>query len=172
MAESRGTGKQRGLDRGRVPVSERESEPAPWIPPVGSHASSPGNLKSMRSNRPRDTKPELAVRRLLHAAGLRYRVARRPVPQVRRTADVVFGPVKVAVFIDGCYWHGCPEHGQRPKTNAEFWNAKIDGNVRRDRETDRLLAEAGWTVLRYWEHEPAAECAARIIEAVLARRSR
>jgi DNA mismatch endonuclease (patch repair protein) len=124
----------------------------------------------MQSNRGRDTKPELAVRRLLHASGLRYRVSKRPLPQIRRTADIVFGPVKVAVFIDGCYWHGCPEHGQRPKTNAEFWESKIDGNIRRDRETDGLLVEAGWTVLRFWEHEAAADCAARITKTVTTRR--
>jgi DNA mismatch endonuclease (patch repair protein) len=124
----------------------------------------------MQGNRSRDTKPELAVRRLLHAAGLRYRVARRPLPAIRRTADIVFGPTKVAVFIDGCYWHGCPEHGQRPKTNAEFWNAKIEGNKRRDHQTDELLVEAGWTVLRFWEHEPATDCAARVLTEVTARR--
>lgn len=123
----------------------------------------------MQSNRGRDTKPELAVRRLVHASGKRYRVSTRPLPDIRRTADIVFGPTKVAVFIDGCYWHGCPTHGQRPKTNAEFWNAKIDGNINRDRETDRVLTEAGWVVLRFWEHEVPAECAARIIEVVDAR---
>lgn len=142
----------------------------PWLPPPGSKASSLGNRRSMQSNRGRDTKPELAVRRLLHASGLRYRVSRRPLPQLKRTADIVFGPTRVAVFIDGCYWHGCPQHGQRPKTNADFWNAKIDGNVRRDRETDRLLTEAGWTVLRFWEHEAPSDCVTRITEVVTARR--
>ena len=125
----------------------------------------------MQGNRGRDTKPELAVRRLLHAAGLRYRVSTRPLPELRRTADIVFGRGKVAVFIDGCYWHGCPIHGQRPKTNAAFWNTKIDGNINRDRETDRQLAEAGWVVLRFWEHEPPAECAERITDMVNARRA-
>jgi len=124
----------------------------------------------MQSNRGRDTKPELAVRSLVHAQGLRYYVSKRPLPNVGRTADLVFGPSKVAVFSDGCYWHGCPTHGQRPKTNAEFWNTKLDGNIRRDRETDRILIEAGWAVLRFWEHESPADCAARISEVVIARR--
>lgn len=137
---------------------------------MGSTASSAGNRKSMQANKGRDTKPEIAVRSLLHAAGHRYRVNRRPLPELRRTADIVFGPTKIAVFIDGCYWHGCPEHGQRPKTNAAFWAQKIDGNMLRDRETDKLLAEAGWLVLRFWEHEKPASCVERISEAVARQR--
>jgi DNA mismatch endonuclease, patch repair protein len=124
----------------------------------------------MQANKGRDTKPEKAVRSLLHAAGHRYRVNRRPVPELRRTADILFGPTKIAVFIDGCYWHGCPQHGQRPKTNAEFWAQKIDGNIRRDRETDKLLAEAGWLTLRFWEHESPSICVERIAAAVAERR--
>ena len=124
----------------------------------------------MLGNRGRDTKPEKAVRSLLHAAGYRYRVNRRPIPEIRRTADILFGPVKVAVFIDGCYWHNCPQHRQWPKTNAEFWTQKIEGNSRRDRETDALLTAVGWVVLRFWEHEKPADCAARIGEIVTSRR--
>jgi DNA mismatch endonuclease (patch repair protein) len=124
----------------------------------------------MQGNRSRDTKPELAVRRLLHAAGLRYRVARAPSRNVRRRADVVFGPTKVAVFIDGCYWHGCPEHFKAPKTNPGYWAPKIAGNIARDRETDALLSAEGWLVLRFWAHEDPFACADRIRDAVLARR--
>lgn len=142
----------------------------PWSKPDGSWASSAANRKSMQANRRRDTSPELAVRRLLHAAGLRYRVDCSPIKTLRRRADIVFGPAKVAVFIDGCYWHGCPEHYVPPKTNPGYWGPKIGGNVARDRDTDAKLTAEGWLVLRYWEHQPPQDCAARIAEAVLDRR--
>jgi DNA mismatch endonuclease (patch repair protein) len=116
----------------------------------------------MQAIRSRDTKPEHLVRRLLHAQGLRYRVAAKPLPDLRRTADIVFRPVKLAVFIDGCYWHGCPQHYVAPKTNPGYWSDKVARNVARDRDTDQRLKEAGWAVLRFWEHEPSAECAATI----------
>lgn len=107
----------------------------------------------MQSNRGRDTKPEVRLRRELHALGLRFRVATRPVPEIRRTADVVFTRARIAVFVDGCFWHGCPTHHTVAKTNAEFWAAKVEGNRRRDRETDELLRAQGWLVIRIWEHE-------------------
>lgn len=107
----------------------------------------------MQSNKGRDTTPELAIRRRLHALGLRYRVSVRPVVSVRRTADVVFTRAKVAVFIDGCYWHGCPVHYQAPARNAEFWLAKKTRNQVRDAETTALLQAQGWRVMRFWEHD-------------------
>lgn len=107
----------------------------------------------MRGNRSRDTKPELAVRRLLHAEGLRYRVNARPLPEVRRTADIVFRAKRIAVFIDGCYWHGCPAHYVPSKSNRDYWKGKIEANVARDAQTNVLLSDAGWTVLRYWAHD-------------------
>lgn len=116
----------------------------------------------MRGNRGRDTGPEMAVRRLLHARGFRYRVDLAPVPGVRRRADIVFTRARVAAFIDGCFWHGCPEHATWPRTNADFWRQKIEGNRERDRDTDQRLREAGWTVLRFWEHEAAADVAEAI----------
>lgn len=135
-----------------------------------SWASSANVRKSMQSNRSRDTQPELAVRRLLHARGLRYRVNARPLKDVRRTADIVFGPSQVAVFIDGCFWHACPDHYAEPKSNVDFWKPKISGNAQRDLETnDRLRAE-GWTVLRFWTHETAADIAQVIESEVLSRR--
>ncbi|WP_343466999.1 very short patch repair endonuclease [Rhodococcus aetherivorans] len=106
----------------------------------------------MRGNRSRDTKPELAVRRLLHKQGLRYRVNVRPLPSLRRTADIVFPSKHIAVFIDGCYWHGCPQHYVASKSNREYWDAKISMNRARDAETTETLANSGWTVLRYWSH--------------------
>ncbi|MFI1563881.1 very short patch repair endonuclease [Streptomyces sp. NPDC020490] len=108
----------------------------------------------MRSNRGRDTGPERRLRSLLHREGLRFRVSARPVPTLHRTADVLFTKHKVAVFVDGCYWHGCPTHGSVPATNRDFWVAKIEGNKSRDKETDRLLVEHGWFVVRVWEHTP------------------
>jgi DNA mismatch endonuclease (patch repair protein) len=116
----------------------------------------------MQANRGRDTKPEMAVRRAAHAAGLRYRVDRRPIPTLNRRADLVFTRAKVAVFVDGCFWHGCPEHHTVAKSNAPFWAEKVRRNRERDAETDRLLAEGGWTVVRAWEHEPAEAVVSRI----------
>lgn len=124
----------------------------------------------MRRQRSRDTAIEMELRRVLFAAGLRYRVHRRPMKGVRREADVVFGPARVAVFVDGCFWHGCPEHGTWPKNNAEFWREKIEGNQARDRDTDARLAEAGWLAVRVWEHEDAEAAAARIETMVAKRR--
>ncbi|MEV1043779.1 very short patch repair endonuclease [Streptomyces sp. NPDC049916] len=120
----------------------------------------------MQAIRSRDTQPERLIRRLVHAQGLRYRVAAKPLPDLRRTADLVFRPVRVAVFIDGCYWHGCPEHYVSPKTNAGYWSEKVARNVARDRDTDERLSQAGWTVLRFWEHESPDMCADKIARTV------
>lgn len=130
-----------------------------------SWASAEGSRNSMRSNRRRDTSPELAVRRRLHAAGLRYRVDFAPLGG-RRRADIVFTRQHVAEFIDGCYWHGCPDHATFPKRNSDYWLPKLARNVERDRETDQSLREAGWTVLRFWEHESPGDVARRIAVAV------
>ncbi|MFG2420446.1 very short patch repair endonuclease [Streptomyces sp. NPDC048448] len=114
----------------------------------------------------KDTNAELVVRRLLHAAGLRYRVE-YPVPgMARRRIDVAFTRAKVAVLIDGCFWHGCPQHATRPKANAEWWRTKLDRNMARDVETTEHLIAQGWTVLRFWEHVPAEEVAATVRAAV------
>ena len=114
---------------------------------------------------------EQALRRELHRRGLRYRLHRRPLVGLRREADIVFGRVKVAVFVDGCFWHACPTHATWPKANAEFWRTKIERNRERDRETDARLAAAGWTVVRVWEHEDPAESATRIEGVVTGRRA-
>jgi DNA mismatch endonuclease (patch repair protein) len=120
----------------------------------------------MRSNRGRDTRPELALRSAVHALGLRYRVNARPLPGVRRTADLLFTRAKVAVFLDGCFWHGCPQHHTVAATNATFWADKVTANRRRDADTDRRLADAGWISLRVWEHEDPREAAQRVYTAV------
>ncbi|MEU3452870.1 very short patch repair endonuclease [Micromonospora sp. NPDC006766] len=120
----------------------------------------------MRANKARDTGPERRLRSLLHKAGMRYRVSARPLPSLRRTADVVFFTARVAVFVDGCYWHGCPEHYRPARANDQFWRQKIEGNRSRDRETDQLLADAGWIVIRIWEHEDLTKAAERVQGAV------
>ncbi len=137
-----------------------------------SWASSDAVRKSMLGNRSRDTLPELRLRRELHRRGLRYRVNARPVPGLRRTADVLFTRARVAVMVDGCYWHGCPEHRRPPATNQGYWAGKVEGNVARDRDTDARLTAAGWSVLRLWEHVPASEAADAVEALVRAARER
>lgn len=102
------------------------------------------------------TGPELALRRELHRRGMRFTVNRRDLPG---TPDVVFSRVRLAVFVDGCFWHGCPEHGVLPKNNRDWWRAKLDGNRARDVAKDRQLEEQGWCALHLWEHVPVGEMA-------------
>lgn len=118
----------------------------------------------------KNTAPELAVRRAVHALGLRYRVDRSPVRGVRSRADLVFGPPRIAVYIDGCFWHGCPTHATVPKANRDWWLQKLEANQARDRRTTETLTAHGWLVLRFWEHEDPVEVATAIAEAVRARR--
>jgi DNA mismatch endonuclease, patch repair protein len=124
----------------------------------------------MKGNRRRDTKPELAVRSAVHGRSLRYRVDEQPLSNLRRRADLVFRPSKVAVFVDGCLWHGCPEHCRIPTANEAYWSAKIERNIARDRDTNARLQEAGWLPVRIWEHEDPDEAADRVTEAVRSRR--
>ncbi|OXM49347.1 very short patch repair endonuclease [Amycolatopsis alba DSM 44262] len=140
--------------------------------PSGSWASSAGARASMRGNRSRDTEPELALRRLLHRRGLRYRVSARPIVGSRRTADILFPKAKVAVFVDGCFWHGCPEHHRPSSVNSTFWRDKIEQNRKRDADTTAQLNTAGWTVIRAWEHEDPATTADLVEAAVRIRTSR
>ncbi|GHD06263.1 very short patch repair endonuclease [Zhihengliuella salsuginis] len=131
-----------------------------------SWASDAGTRRSMLGNKRRDTSIELAVRRRLHALGFRYRVDYPPVKGLRRRADVVFTRRRIAVFIDGCFWHRCPDHGTHPKRNADYWEPKLDANAARDAETTALLEAAGWTVLRFWAHEDPDDVVERIAAAV------
>ena len=140
--------------------------PASQDAPASSEAVS---ARMARTGR-RDTKPEIALRSHLHALGLRYRVDKAVLPDKRRRVDVVFGPARVAVFVDGCFWHGCPEHGTLPRTNATHWREKIEANRARDADTNSRLAEAGWAVVRLWEHEDMAERARDVQELVRKRR--
>lgn len=147
-----------------LPDHEPTADHEPASTPVPASASVRAR---MREQRRRDTAPELALRRELHRRGRRYRVDRAPLPGLRRRADLVFPTARVAVFVDGCFWHCCPVHGTRPKNNASWWAAKLDTNVARDRDTDTRLADAGWRVVRVWEHEDsvtAADAVDRVLD--------
>lgn len=125
-------------------------------------ASSPAAHNRMVANRGRDTKPERLLRSALHRMGLRFRIDVSPLKGQRRRADIVFRRAKVAVFVDGCFWHGCPIHGTRSKSNSEFWSNKIRTNQSRDKATNLQLEAEGWLPVRVWEHEPVEEAATRI----------
>lgn len=134
--------------------------------------SSPEASRRMARVRQRGTDVEIELRRALHALGLRYRLqvplSRKP----RRVADIVFIGARVAVFVDGCFWHGCPLHATWPKENARFWRAKIETNRARDADTNRRLRELGWEVIRVWSHEDPVEAARLIYDRVLERKGR
>ncbi len=120
----------------------------------------------------RDTTPEVAVRKLLHAQGFRYRVNARVPGMPRRTVDILFLGPRVAVFLDGCFWHGCPQHATSPRSNADWWRQKLDRNMARDFETTQHMAADGWHVLRFWEHESPTDVADRVAAEVTGARSR
>lgn len=136
-----------------------------------SWAATPGIRSRMQLQRERDTQPELRLRRELHRRGLRYRVDHAIVPGApRRRVDIAFTRAKVAVFVDGCFWHGCSDHGRRNHAvNGWYWPGKIEGNRQRDADTDRRLKDAGWVVIRLWEHEDSVE-AAGVVESAVQRR--
>jgi DNA mismatch endonuclease (patch repair protein) len=146
-------------------MASRRSEPGYPFP------SSPEAQRRLLACGQRDTAPELALRAALFRMGLRYRIDRRPIPSLRRKADLVFTRLKIAVFVDGCFWHGCPQHATWPKANAAFWRQKILGNRKRDRDTDRRLARAGWLCVRVWEHEDPGEAAERVARTVRDRKA-
>jgi DNA mismatch endonuclease (patch repair protein) len=133
-------------------------------------ASTPAMAVRMSRQPRRETGPELAIRRELHRRGLRYFIHRRPIPSLRRSADILFPRVHVAVFVDGCFWHGCPEHGNTPSTNSWYWPQKIAANRRRDLDTDERLIEAGWLPMRIWEHDDVDHAVSLIAETVARRR--
>ncbi len=135
------------------------------VPPASSEAAK----KRMKCTRRRDTAPELAFRSAIRFRGLRYRINYKPIPGLCRRADLAFVSARVAVFIDGCFWHGCPTHGTWPKANAKFWRSKIETNQQRDNDTDRRLLEAGWLVVRVWAHDDLAAAASRVAELVASR---
>lgn len=134
----------------------------PHSPP----ASSPEVRRRMQRMPRRDTTPELAIRSILHRQGFRYRVHHQPLQGMRRRADIVFTARRVAVFVDGCFWHVCPIHGHVPKQNVAWWQEKIARNQRRDMAVDQALTDAGWAVCRFWAHEDPIMAAQRVTEVV------
>jgi DNA mismatch endonuclease (patch repair protein) len=132
--------------------------PLPYPTPTSTDVT-----KRMRKNGRRDSRAELALRTELHGRGLRYRVD-LPIRAAGRLVrpDIVFTRARLAVFVDGCFWHCCPEHGNAPRANSAYWQPKLARNVARDRNVDAALSSAGWQVLRAWEHEPAALVADRV----------
>lgn len=128
--------------------------------------SSPEISERMSNVRNKDTAAEMAIRSELHGRGFRYRVNLR-IPEVGRSRpDIAFTKQRVAVFVDGCFWHKCPDHATFPKSNEHWWAEKLDTNVRRDRSIDAALQDGGWTVVRIWEHEDPAEAVDKIVAAV------
>ncbi len=143
----------------QVVVPRRGSEPSRVRP------AAPLTAKMSALAR-RDTAPELALRRELHRRGLRYRLQVKVPGNRRRTIDIAFTRAKVAVFVDGCFWHGCPVHATKPMANSDWWRWKIEGNQARDENTTQLLEDAGWSVLRIWEHESADAAADQVVRAL------
>jgi DNA mismatch endonuclease, patch repair protein len=137
------------------------------LPPTPP-ASTPATRTAMQGNRRTGTGPEMAVRTMIHAAGLRYRVdAPVLLPSGKKVRpDLVFRSPRVCVFVDGCFWHRCPEHCRVPTANRDYWEAKLLRNRERDRRTTETLEADGWTVIRAWEHEDPVAVAARVVEAV------
>ncbi len=134
------------------------------VPPSPGPSERSANMRAIQR---RDTSPELALRSALHRRGHRFRVD-YPVKVSGRSPrpDIVFTKRRLAVFVDGCFWHGCPEHGRTPKKNTPYWGAKLARNVERDREQDRMLDEAGWTVVRIWDHEDPDTALKRVEDAL------
>ncbi len=149
--------------RQRAASNERIPKPAP---------SSEAALARMKAAKPRDTAPEKALRSALHRKGLRFRLDEKPVENLNRKADIVFRSAKVAIFVDGCFWHGCPIHGTQAKANAEFWVRKIKQNQERDLDTTSRLEASGWRVIRVWEHEDPEEASQRIYDIVVERKQK
>jgi DNA mismatch endonuclease (patch repair protein) len=148
-------------------VSAQDRRSQAWE--TGRHPKplSEGRSRNMRANRRADTKPETALRSALHAQGYRFRKDYRlDLPGRRVRPDIVFTARRVAVFVDGCFWHCCPQHGRQPSINEWYWSPKLQRNVERDRAADTALAAAGWTVVRVWEHEQLSDAVAAVRAAI------
>ena len=130
--------------------------------------SSPETSRRMAKVRQKGTDAEIALRRELYRRGLRYRIDYEVLKKPRRVADVAFPGLRIAVFVDGCFWHGCPEHATWPKRNAEFWKQKIEANRTRDVDTNERLSSLGWTVLRFWSHDSPTKAAIEVASIVAA----
>jgi DNA mismatch endonuclease, patch repair protein len=126
--------------------------------------------RRMQRQRRRDTTLEYSIRRRLHALGYRFRIDYRPEASLRCRGDLVFTRAKVVVFVDGCFWHGCPDHGTTPRNNAAWWTEKLAANIARDLRNTEALVALGWTVVRIWEHEHVDLAVLRVMEAIKAAR--
>jgi DNA mismatch endonuclease (patch repair protein) len=147
-------------------------EPAEVALPATSFASSPRVRRRMQSQRTQDTKPEMLLRRELHRLGVRFRLHTLIVPGTRRRVDICFPSARLAVMVDGCFWHGCPQHSSRAaKVNQWYWPEKIATNRARDSDTDDRLRNAGWEVVRVWEHDDPVVVASVIADRVRERRA-
>ena len=135
-------------------------------------ASSEAARRQMRATPQRDTPAETSIRSELHRRGLRFRLHRRLIPGFRRTADIVFPNARIAVFVDGCFWHGCPKHGTLPRSHRAWWRDKIETNWLRDADTDKRLRSTGWRVIRIWEHEDPVQAIRRVETALRTRAER
>ena len=156
------TGQSDGAQKASKQLRLGEGLVVDYPAPTSANASA-----VMRGNRKRDTIPELAVRRALHARGRRYRVnALLRIGRVRVRPDLVFPRQRVAVFVDGCFWHGCADHGTNPRSNQAYWELKISRNKARDERNTSALTSAGWRVIRVWEHEEVMNVIARIERAL------
>jgi DNA mismatch endonuclease (patch repair protein) len=156
----------RGINLSDVAGNDPRQEA--WAKGAYPRPMSEGRSRNMKANRRVDTKPEVALRSALHRLGYRYRKDFRIdlAAGVRVRPDIVFTARKVAVFVDGCFWHVCPEHGRQPTSNEWYWTPKLRRNVERDRAADAALTAAGWRVIRLWEHEPLAAAVEAVLEAV------
>ncbi|WP_372460105.1 very short patch repair endonuclease [Nocardia coffeae] len=146
------------LEEARRKAHERGVYPAPL---------NEGRSRNMRANRRSDTKPEVALRSALHRMGYRYRKdLRLDLGSMKVRPDIVFTARKVAVFVDGCFWHVCPEHGSQPATNEWYWTPKLQRNIERDRASNDALIAGGWRVVRLWEHEHLEAAVAAVTRAL------
>ncbi|WP_433465299.1 very short patch repair endonuclease [Spirillospora sp. CA-128828] len=162
-------GANRLSDSGSVPAGDgNDRRQAAWAAGLYPRPANEGRSRNMKANRRSDTKPEITLRKALYALGYRYRKDfRLDLPGgVRVRPDIVFTARKVAVFVDGCFWHVCPEHGREPTSNEWYWTPKLRRNVERDRAADAALEAAGWRVVRLWEHLPLPAAIEAVLEAV------
>ena len=147
---------------GPSPTGPKSMSGTSNVPP----ASSPHASATMKANKSTDTSLEIKMRSALHRAGMRFFKNQLVGESVRTRVDIVFPRARVAVFVDGCFWHYCPEHGQLPAANREFWRAKLEGNRSRDHLVNGQLEKEGWTVIRIWEHERIERGVARVESAL------
>ena len=135
-------------------------------------ASSELVRRAMQANVGRETTPEQMVRQFLRLQGFRFRTDDRPLPSLRCAADLVFRRIQLCIFIDGCFWHGCPKHFRQPAANSAWWAEKIGANRVRDRRNTRILRQAGWEVIRVWEHQLGKQMLRNLIESINTRQRR